>query len=439
MTTTAPSPAARPPAGAPAAQRVLVLPGGTEIGLEVRAALAGRRDVELFSAGIDAPGHAPYAFRHHDVLPDLRGDGWLDPLNDLVRRRGIDMVLPAHDDAVLALAEHAGEVAARVVSSPAATCRIARSKRATYAALADVVRVPRVVDDPAAAAFPLFVKPDRGQGSAGARVVRDRAELERALRDGSDLVMEVLPGDEHTVDCFSDRERGLLFAAPRRRVATRAGISMRSVPVEDPDLMAMAHAIAGRLELHGAWFFQARRDAAGAHRLLEVAPRIAGTSALTRAMGVNLPLLSVYEALRVPLEVAPNGLRVEIDRALVNRYRHDLRYSAVYVDLDDTLVVRGRVQARLVALLYRSIDEGRRVVLLTRHRGDLAATLRRHRLSELFDEVVRVADDEEKADHVREPDAILIDDSFRERRAAGERGVAAFDLDAVELLEDDRA
>lgn len=440
---TVPAPAPTVAPGRPTDRpiRVLVLPGGTEIGLEVRAALARRRDIELHSAGIDAPGHAPYAFRRHAVIPDLRGEGWLDPLRELVAARGIDVILPGHDDAVLALAEAASEIPARIATSPVATCRVARSKRASYAALSGVVPVPRVHDRlDAVERFPVFVKPDRGQGSAGARVVTDRDDLRRAVADGSDLVMELLPGDEVTVDCFSDRRRGLLFAGARRRIATRAGISMRSAPIDDPVFAEMALAIAGRLELHGAWFFQTRGDVEGVHRLLEVAPRIAGTSALARAQGVNLPLLAVYEALDVPVVVAPNGVRAEIDRALVNRYRHDLAYSAVYVDLDDTLIVNGRVNPDLVAFVYQCIDEARTVVLITRHRGDLWAELRRRRLAGLFDRVVHVAEGEEKADHILEKDAILIDDSFHERATAhARRGIATFDADAVELLRDDRA
>ena len=421
-------------------RRVLVFPGGTEIGLEVRAALAHRRDIELFSAGVDGPGHARFAFRTHDVVPDVREGGWIEPLNRVISSRGIDLVIPAHDDAVLALAENADAIDALVVGSPVETCRVARSKRATYRALSGVVPVPRVHDDPGRIdAFPVFAKPDRGQGSTGARIVRDRAELALALADGSGLVTEMLPGDEHTIDCFSDRERGLLFAGPRRRVATRSGISVHGVPVDDPELQDQARRIAGRLAFHGAWFFQTRRDAHGVHRLLEVAPRIAGTMALHRALGVNFPLLSVYEALRLPVGIHVNDVRVEIDRALVNRYRHDLRYSTVYVDLDDTLVVRGRVDAGLVAFLFQSLNEGRRIVLITRHAGDLDGLLGRLRLVGLFDAVVRVAGHEEKADHIVEPDAILIDDSFRERRIASERlGIATFDSDTVEMLRDDR-
>jgi FMN phosphatase YigB (HAD superfamily) len=97
------------------------------------------------------------------------------------------------------------------------------------------------------------------------------------------------------------------------------------------------------------------------------------------------------------------------------------------------------VDAGLVAFLYQSLNEGRRIVLITRHSGDVDRALRRYRLAGLFDAVVRVEAGEEKADHIVEPDAILIDDSYRERRIASQRlGIATFDVDAVELLRDDR-
>jgi len=37
-----------------------------------------------------------------------------------------------------------------------------------------------------------------------------------------------------TVDCFSDRETGLLYADARLRVRTRAGISVRAAHIDLP-------------------------------------------------------------------------------------------------------------------------------------------------------------------------------------------------------------
>ena len=421
---------------------MLVLPGGTEIGLEVRRSLADLKEVQLAGAGAPADRHGPFAYRRWATVASVTEPGWQDELNAAIERWSIDFVFPGHDDALLALAENADAIGARIVTSPVATCRLTRSKGATYAALREVVPVPRVFTGLAEVeAFPVFVKPDAAQGSQGAMLVHDAAALERAVAAGSDLIMEYLPGEELTVDCFSDREQGLLFARARPRVRTRAGISMSSHTVaEDPVIRELAEAIDSRLELHGAWFFQLRADTEGRLRLLEVAPRAAGTSAVHRVTGVNFALLSIYEQLRVPVAIAANAGRVELDRALVNRYRHDLRYGTVYVDLDDTLIVRDAVNSSLVAFLYQCLNAGHRLVLLTRHRGDLEQTLGRFRLHGLWDEVIRVGDDEAKADHIAEPDAILIDDSFRERADAhARRGIATFDASMLELLLDDRA
>jgi carbamoyl-phosphate synthase large subunit len=421
---------------------VLVFPGGTEIGLEIRRSLSNLKEVELAGAGSGADRHGPFAYRRWAVVPSVREPRWLPALNNVVRELEIDFVIPAHDDALLALAEHADESAAAVITSPLETCRITRSKRATYARLADAVPVPRVYARARdVKVFPVFAKPDRSQGSQGALVVSDESQLTAALTAGSDLVMEYLPGEELTVDCFSDRERGVLFARARPRLRTRAGISMSSrTAAADGIARQYAEAIAERLDLHGAWFFQLREDAEGKPRLLEVAPRIAGTSAVHRVTGVNFSLLSLYEHMRAPVRIASSPLSVELDRALVNRYRHDLRYSTVYVDLDDTLIVRGAVHTGLVAFLYQCLNEGRRLILLTRHRQDVDQTLARFRLTGLWDRIVRVADEAEKSDFIDEPDAILIDDSFRERLSASERlGIATFDSSMLELLFDDRA
>ena len=421
---------------------MLVLPGGTEIGLEVRRSLAELKEVELAGAGSADDRHGPFAYRRWATVPSVTEPGWQNELNAAIERFGIDFVFPGHDDALLAMAESADAIGARVVTSPAHTCRLTRSKGATYAALGDVVPVPRVYDDAAAVdRFPVFVKPDAAQGSQGAMLIDDAPALQRAVARGSDLIMEYLPGEELTVDCFSDREAGLLFARARPRLRTRAGISMSSRTAgEGPVVRSLAEAIDGRLDLHGAWFFQLRGDPAGRLRLLEVAPRAAGTSAVHRVTGVNFALLSIYEQLRMPVRISPNAVNVELDRALVNRYRHDLSYGTVYVDLDDTLIVRDSVNTGLVAFLYQCLNAGHPLVLLTRHRGDVEQTLSRFRLHELWDRVVHVAEHEVKADFIAEPDAILIDDSFRERADVHEQcGIATFDGSMIELLLDDRA
>jgi hypothetical protein len=434
-------PAATTNSTTPARWRVLILPGGTEIGLELRQSLVWCKEVELFSAGAEVSNHAPYVFRRHFIVPSVSSPGWIESLNSLIAAEGITHIFPAHDDVIVALAEAAPQLKARVVSSPATTCHLTRSKRQTLQLLAGTVPVPRLFESAAAVdEFPVFVKPDRGQGSMNAARADTREQLRTLLsEDPSRIILEHLPGPEFTVDCFSDRDRGLLYASGRQRRRIRSGIAMDSVPVADPRFGEYANRIAACMPLHGAWFFQVKTAKDGEPKLLEVAPRVGGTSALSRVRGVNLPLLSLYENERAPVRIDASAFDVEIDRALVNRFKTSLKYSTIYVDFDDTVLVRGKVNPELMKLLFQALNRDVRLVLVTRHAGDLAASLRRCRIEGLFDEVIHLRDRQPKGDFIRERDAILIDDSFAERAAVhAQTGIPVFDPSMVEALLDDR-
>ena len=109
------------------------------------------------------------------------------------------------------------------------------------------------------------------------------------------------------------------------------------------------------------------------------------------------------------------------------------------MDLDDTLVVDGKVNVGLVGFLYQCVNRDERLVLLTKHNGDVNETLRKHRLAGLFDQVVHIGPRERKADHIREREAILIDDSFSERaNVQRQLCISTFDCSMVEMLIDAR-
>jgi hypothetical protein len=287
--------------------------------------------------------------------------------------------------------------------------------------------------------YPVFLKPDRGQGSFDVQLAGSREELLALLcRRQGHLIMEYLPGEEYTIDCFSDRERGLLFVGGRVRSRIRNGIAVQSHTVDNPLFWSLARAISSKLEFHGAWFFQLKTDSQGVLKLLEVAPRIAGTMALNRVLGVNFPLLSLYEQERIPIRILRNRVDVEIDRALVNRYRHTLSYDEVYVDFDDTLVHDGTVNTELVRFLYQCINRKVPIILLTRHAGELGQSLRQHRLTELFDKVIHLREGQCKGTFIKSSRALLIDDSFRERIEASQRCLLTVDCSMVEMLMDER-
>lgn len=418
-------------------RRVLVFPAGTEIGLEIFHALQYCKEIELHGAGQPISNPAQLVYPDYHPLPSIHEPDWLASLVKLCKQLKIDYIFPAYDDAILALHEVADKLPAVIVGASPEVCRLTRRKSSTYARLGDAVRVPQVfARQEDVCAYPVFVKPDRGQGSQGIARCDDAQALQRACAALPDpLICQYLPGEEFTVDCFSDRERGLLYASARRRLRIRNGIAVNSVTQELPQAQAMAARISDELNMRGAWFFQVKRAADGALTLLEVAPRIAGSMSTNRVRGVNFPLLSIYEQERAPVGILAYEGCVEVDRALGNRYRHDVQYSTLYVDLDDTLIFREQVNTQVVSLVYRALNLGRAVKLITRHRFNLDETLARHRLAGLFDEVIHITDGQPKSAFIRESDAILVDDSYAERlEVSRSRGIHTFDCSMIEML-----
>lgn len=420
-------------------KKVLVFPCGSEIGLEINRALAYSTHFCLVGAS-SVDDHGRHVYRHYvGGLPHVDAPDFIEALNRVIAAEQIDFVVPAHDSAVLKMAEHAAIIRARVITSPAATCRICRSKAATYVALEDCLAIPARYVASDALPFPVFLKPDVGQGSKGTALAHSSGEVQALLqRDPSLLVLEYLPGREYTVDCFTDRHGRLRFAEGRERVRILNGISVSARSVADPRFLAMAERINARLALRGVWFYQVKERADGELVLLEVAPRVAGTMALLRASGVNFIELSLYDAMDYDVSILRNPLQLEIDRALCSRYVMDYHYDWVYLDFDDTLIVDGAVNGEAMRLLYQWRNQGKRVVLLSKHRYDIQQSMARHAISSaLFEQIIIIDPAQEKADFIDQRPAIFIDDSFAERLKVFERtGIAVFAPDALEALID---
>lgn len=72
-----------------------------------------------------------------------------------------------------------------------------------------------------------------GEGAKGAKRVDNKDELMLAVKkDTSLMICEYLPGEEFTVDCFTDRRGRILYLNLRTRVRIKSGISVRSKNVQ---------------------------------------------------------------------------------------------------------------------------------------------------------------------------------------------------------------
>ena len=421
--------------------KVLVFPAGTEIAFEIHAALRGNKMFELYGATSE-PCHANFVFRKCiDGLPYANDPAVIDALNEIIDYYNIDFVYPAHDSALLTLTVYKDDLHARVVTSNVATVAICRSKKLTYSLLHHERYCPKVYSGiEYVEEYPVFVKPAIGQGSVGAQRANNAEELQRILSDGTDYVIcEYLPGKEFTIDCFTDRNGKLLYVGQRTRERIRAGIAVRSRFVgTDPFVNSMADHLNHVFNFNGAWFFQVKEDKNGEPKLMEVAPRIAGTMGLSRNRGVNLPLLTLHNILGENVEIITNSEKILLDRAFVSRYQQDMYYDCVYVDLDDTLIIDGTVNPLLIAFLHQCKNEGISVCLLTKHAGSIYRELADYCIDPgLFSLIINVAETDEKWRYIYDPYSIFIDDSFSERKKVKENNnIPVFDISMVDGLID---
>lgn len=423
-------------------KNVLVFPAGTEIGMEIHAALKYSRFVKLYG-GTSVKCHAEMLFENCiEGFPFIDDEGFIEYLNEVIDKYHIDYVYPAHDSALMTLTREQANIHCAVVTSPLETVEICRSKNRTYDFLAGSPYLPRYygsIDE--VKSYPVFIKPTVGQGAQGARLIKDREHLAEALSDGVEYaICEYLPGDEFTVDCFTDRHGNLLMVSPRSRDRIRAGIAVRSrlLPADDA-IRTIAEDINKKMRFNGAWFFQLKENNNGEYRLMEIAPRIAGTMGLSRSRGVNFPLLTLYNMWGFDVSLLSNGNEAMLDRAFISRFVTDIRYESVYVDFDDTLVVRGKVNAQLMMFLYQAKNQGKRLHLLTKHPDrPIREDLRRFGIAEsLFDEIIHIPQEGSKSEYITDTAPIFIDDSFAERkRIRDSLGIPVFDLDMIESLLD---
>lgn len=420
-------------------KKILIFPAGTEIAFELYDALRYSKFVELYG-GTSVKCHAEFVFENCiENFPFINDPNFIPYLNDIIEKYNIDYVYPAHDSVLLTLTQHRAEIKAEIVASDTKTIEICRSKKKTYSFFKDEDFIPHIFEDSdQITEFPIFAKPDIGQGSSGATLINRKEELDiLKAKDTAYVYMEYLPGDEYTIDCFTDKYGKLRAIKMRTRERIKSGTAVRSRLIPLPnEVKTVAERINSHLSFNGAWFFQLKKDQNEKYKLLEVAPRIPGTMRVSRNLGINFPLLTLYNMWGYDVDIIDNQSEILMDRAFISRFKTNVKYSKIYVDLDDTLIIDEKVNIKLIAFLYQAENRGVKLILLTKHKGDILEYLKQKKIANcLFDEIIYVGEGKEKSDYVLCTDAIFIDDSFAERKKIkAAKNLPVFDLDMVESL-----
>jgi carbamoyl-phosphate synthase large subunit len=163
---------------------------------------------------------------------------------------------------------------------------------------------------------PVVIKPGISNGSRGIRILdesKDRFNLFMNEKPNSMLmtlgdlatiivgqklpkmmVSEYMPGEEVTVDTIVENSNVKLILV-RTRDKMNGGISVAGRFIEDNAVRKQVFDIVESLGLDGPIGLQFKKDKNGIFKLLEINPRIQGTSVSAMGLGINLPLIAISQ------------------------------------------------------------------------------------------------------------------------------------------------
>lgn len=320
--------------------KVLMTGGGAPGGPGIIKAL--KRDPRIDLLVVDADTNASGRFLNDKFqqIPLANDPNFCDELVFLCQKFDIDVIFPLVTKELFVLSkekERFENIGTKIIVSEYDNLKIANDKSAICNHLkSNGILTPDFVvvntfdqllkgfDQLGFPSRPLCIKPSVSNGSRGVRIIDNRIDdfdllfnhkpnslfmsfekLKETLfeRDFPELlVSEVLPYEEYTIDTIVEKGRAKLIL-PRKRTKMNAGISVAGEFEKNEEIIRYCTEILDSLNLDGPIGIQVKRAEDGKYKILEINPRIQGTSVAAIGAGINLPLIAIFSALGKELEI----------------------------------------------------------------------------------------------------------------------------------------
>jgi hypothetical protein len=415
---------------------ILVFPCGSEIALEVHNSLKYQKDINLIGVS-SVNDHGSFVYKDYiGNAPTIYDDNFIKFFKNLVIEKNINFIYPCIDIVIDKFKQNEFEFNCKIIGSPKETTAVCLSKLKTYNYFNNILKTPKILNTKDIKNFPVFSKPEVGASSRNTVKIEDETDLNYwSKKMPNNLLLEYLPGEEYTVDCFTSRDRSLKFVGPRKRNRISNGISVNTEIVNDPELFNMAKKINDSLVMNGSWFFQAKKDTSGNFCLLEIASRFAGSSSIHRFFGINFSYLNILNELYPNLEIITNDFDIEYDRSLDIKTKSNINFNNAYIDFDDTLVINNKVNCNLIKIIYHLLNDNKNIFLITKHKGNIYNSLKEYNINpDMFSDIIHLKSNDEKYHYIK-GDSIFIDDSFSERAKIKKHlNIPVFSAESVNVI-----
>ena len=251
------------------------------------------------AADVNPLAPALYHADRHALVPRLEEEGYVPALRALVDEHDVSLVVPLTDLDQVTLAQARDEVGALVLLPDAEIVERLADKYLAHVLFEELgiasppTWLPNGVPDDAS--FPLLVKARRGFGSRHIYRAEDRAQLGFFLgyTPVDSIVQACLPGEEFSIDVFSDLDGRCLNAIPRTMIESKGGESIKGRTIKDWELIEVGRSVAETLRLVGPANIQCFREPDGTHPITDINPRFGGAFPLPTAAGSRYPELAI--------------------------------------------------------------------------------------------------------------------------------------------------
>ncbi len=422
-------------------KRVLVLSCGSLTGTDMNMALKDNEEFEMWGTSI-YKNHGMYVYKNYiSDIPNMNDVNFIETLNQKIKEYNIKYVIPTHEDMCLFLQENKDKINAIPVCSDYETALICRYKTKTYEKMSNYNFIPKVYKKEEVREYPVFVKKDNDQGARHAYKVNNSQELELYASDPDMIICEYLPGDEVTIDCFTNKDGKLLFCNPRATDRMLAGIDVHARRIElNDEIKYIAESLNKEIKFRGCWFFQIKKDINGKFKLLEIATRLPGAFSLSRCLDVNLPLLALKDLDGQDVEVTFNNISIEADKEFFGKYSLGIEYNTVFIDYKSCFENLEKINTFVMMYLYQCLNKNIKINIVTENKDKTIEHIKNNKIDiNLFNEIIEINKKEVKKLLVNDSILLSNDDELKNEIRKDNNTYCCFSNNIVEALIDWRA
>ncbi|MBF0398909.1 MAG: ATP-grasp domain-containing protein, partial [Desulfobacterales bacterium] len=164
------------------------------------------------------------------------------------------------------------------------------------------IQTPKLFQTSSAIEYPFIRKPKKGTGSQGIKIFQKKSSQEKIEILPDSIFQSFIKGIEYTVDVFTTFSGEFIGAVPRRRLATKNGLSVKTVTVEHSTLIKYAEIIVTSLPIIGPANIQFIEDERGICYCTDINPRFGGAYIASVQAGLNAPIFLLNQLTGDPID-----------------------------------------------------------------------------------------------------------------------------------------